>query len=113
MLDYLTGFGRTGQICRQPREITEPANPILLSPADGGKAGGNTPANPAASPAPVNEKIPENMTAEGSRFPGIDIPVPPQGLEQTCEIPGKRAVSQTGGVAGGVISNDLAELIKL
>lgn len=63
------------------RAITEPANPIPLPPTVGGNAGGNIPANLPESDAPLNEKIPGNLTAEGSRFPGIRISVPPQGLE--------------------------------
>jgi hypothetical protein len=46
-------------------------------------SGSNVRANPAASPAPLNEKIPENLTTVSVRFPGISVSVPPVGLEPT------------------------------
>ena len=47
----------------------------------GGNAGGNISANPLASDALFNEKIPGNMTTDAVKFPGISIEMPPQGLE--------------------------------
>lgn len=60
------------------RATTEAENgQVSLPPSEGG----NIPANLAESKGPFNEKIPENLTAEGSIFPGILVSVPPQGLE--------------------------------
>ena len=47
----------------------------------GGNAGGNIGANPLASDALFNEKIPGNMATDAAKFPGISIEMPPQGLE--------------------------------
>ena len=44
-------------------------------------SGGNLRADPAESTAPLNETIPENLTADGSKFPGICVSVPPIGFE--------------------------------
>ena len=39
--------------------------------------------------------------------------MPPQGLEKTAKTLGNTANPKVGGVAGGVIPSDLAELIEL
>jgi hypothetical protein len=79
----------------------------------GGVAGGVIPADPAASAATQNAKIPGNMALDSAGFPGISSIMPPQGPEEIANSRGKPTLPQDGGVAGGVICPELMELIAL
>ena len=63
------------------RAIAQCTAPDLLPSVNGGNAGGNIHANPVASAATLDAKIPGNMVLDAAGFPGMSLIVPPQGLE--------------------------------